>query len=499
MANNFTIPIFAKVNTLSGIVNSRGDEFNNNLYNNPHFIEDILNNQMGLSKIVLEAFHKRVIMISNKEGYVWNANTTLWELKDLSYMYTMTTEFLSFYIRNQISKEHPQEYYIKLAKVLAKVQNYNYCEQVFKIVCPKLIDSKFQSKINTSSFELPIKDNQIINLKTLQVRYRTEKDYFDFELKTTFLRNNELTNAKRLFGDIMLNDDELVNYLQFILGYSITGETDLRSIFIFWGKGSNGKSVIFTFIKEILDKLCVSVDKKVFIKQDKQSSGHSAHLIPLIGARVAVYSESEEDDELNASQIKSLSGSDSISVRQIYGTQFEAKPVCKYLLLTNHKPKFDIRDQAMIDRIKYIPFNARFVHNPNPDLPNEKLIDTEFIDNLKNNHLDEIFTWLCIGAFNYYQTRKITVPDKIKEATQEYINSLDSVNSFISDCIIESNGNSVKKTLVFDKYEDYCSKNDIRKVATKTNVYDQMEAKGYVLKKNDGIYVYKNISIINLN
>lgn len=493
----FPLPLVADIHTLSGIINCRGEAFNKNIYENPQIVSELFNGQAGLAKIVLEAFYKRVFMLSLKEGYAWNHETRLWERKDINYFYTMTIEFLTLYCKLINSYKQEAETYKKIGNVLCKVQNYSYCECVFKIVYPKLIDKQFPAKINTSSFELPIKDKKIINLKTLQIRDRIDTDYFDFEIKAKYLPNDELINANRLFSSIMCDDQEITNYLQYILGYSITGETDLRSVFIFWGKGSNGKSVIFTFLKEILDKLCVSVDKKVFIQQDKQNSSHTAHLIPLIGARTAVYSESGENDELNATQIKALSGSDSISVRECYGSQFEAKPVCKYLLLTNYKPKFDIRDQAMIDRIKYIPFNARFVHDPNPNNPNEKLIDNDFIDSLKNDKLDEVFTWLCQGAFKYYQNRKIIVPNKIKEATQEYISELDSVTSFIKDCIIKNEGTQIKKTLLYEKYTEYCDKNDIRKVANKSDVYDQMDKLGFILKKNDGIYVYKNI-LVNL-
>jgi len=51
-------------------------------------------------------------------------------------------------------------------------------------------------------------------------------------------------------------------------------------------------------------------------------------------------------------------------VRALFGAQFELVPSCKQILATNGRPDFDVSDKAIIDRLCYIPFLARFVDEP---------------------------------------------------------------------------------------------------------------------------------------
>ncbi len=81
----------------------------------------------------------------------------------------------------------------------------------------------------------------------------------------------------------------------------------------------------------------------------------------LINARVAVFSESEKQENLNEGMIKSLTGNDPISCRPLYGKQMEFQTLCKLIMQTNHEPSIDIEEKAMLDSLKFIPFLSRFL------------------------------------------------------------------------------------------------------------------------------------------
>jgi len=107
------------------------------------------------------------------------------------------------------------------------------------------------------------------------------------------------------------------------------------------------------------------VDGKHFTKfEQERSSSATPHLIPLIGARLAVLSETKKNEKLNEKIIKQLTGNDKISCRALYGSQIEFRAICKLILLTNNKPGFNSDDLAMIDRLRYSPFKSRFTDNP---------------------------------------------------------------------------------------------------------------------------------------
>lgn len=486
------VPDYIKLNGVNSILSEMTDNEKRNMYNNPYFIKDLENGQKGLSKIIIELCKSKIVVTDKDTAYRWNHITKLWESKQIGYYYGLCSDLLEILIKSEMAKHFEDALkMIKLRKILTKIQNIEGCKGVFTFARDSLFDHTFEGKLNVSPNELAFKGGKIIDLKTLIVRDRKSSDYWSFEVDCTYLENNSLDNAKKFFNSLMCNENDIVEYLQKILGYCLTGETDLRSIFILYGIGSNGKSVTYDLLKLILQKLCISVDKRVFIKTDQQQSSHTAHLMPLLGARTAVYSETGEEDNLNPEIIKTLTGNDTISVRPLYGKQFDAKPFCKYLLLTNYKPKFDVRDKAIVDRVKYIPFNARFIDDPK--LENEFIRDTQFTEDLKSKFLSEVFTYFCQGANNYYTNRKIIIPKKILNVTEKYINDLDSVSCFLTNRTEENKTQKIKKTVLYDKYVSYCNENGT-KVIKKAEFYETLEQKGFSIKKYDGYEFYINIT-----
>ena len=59
-----------------------------------------------------------------------------------------------------------------------------------------------------------------------------------------------------------------------------------------------------------------------------------------------------------------MTGSDDILARDLYKTMITFWPQGKLMMLTNVVPDFNIRDQAMLDRVKLVPFHACHVKSP---------------------------------------------------------------------------------------------------------------------------------------
>lgn len=453
--------------------------------------QNVFKEHLGHSCLMYDSLKDIIKMTSSKGGYSWNTSTLLWEEKDISYFNTLVMDKLSSKILGYMNMEKNNNDLEKLSRILIKVRKIQWCKDVFETLKPRLINSEFEAKLNSSPHELPIKGpnkrHLIIDLKTLKTRERTKNDLFSFELDVEFLKNDKLENANKFFSQIMGNDKEVIEFLQKMLGYTMTGETDLRCFFIMWGNGANGKSVVCDLMKTIMKKMFTSLDKKVMIKKNDNSS-HTAHLIPLLSARLGVLSETNKDDELEENTIKALTGNDSISMRKLYGEQFDYTPKAKYILLTNNKPIINSNDQALHMRVVFIPFGCRFVDNPTK--PNELLRDTQFVDDLKTKYLNEVFTWLCIGANNYYNNRKLILPNKIKDATNKYINEQDKIQCFIDEKLEIAELSKIKRSELFTVYEEYCKSQNLE-IMKKKDFFDELERKGFEQKKIKGEIVYK--------
>ena len=66
--------------------------------------------------------------------------------------------------------------------------------------------------------------------------------------------------------------------------------------------------------------------------------------------------DSTKDYKLKTSLVKSITGGDTISVRDLYKSNIEYKPLFSVVLLCNKKPAIDRVDKAMEERLKVIHY-----------------------------------------------------------------------------------------------------------------------------------------------
>lgn len=309
-------------------------------------------------------------------------------------------------------------------KMVNNIKSSPYINNVCTGIGGYDINKDFETKImNKSTHELPIKDGKIINLKTLEVRDRTKEDYWSFECPVSFLGEKaDLSSVIKFFSDISCGSKDLMDYHRRMWGYLMTGEISDRSLHIFWGDGCNGKSSIVNILGNIMGKFKCSLSEDVMIK--KTSRGASPELMPLLTARLGCLPESDKREELNSKRVKTITGDDVINARHLFGHPVEFKTQCKPIWATNHKPKINVEDKAILDRLKLVPFLARFEKSSE---------NTRYINDLQENHLDEFFTWFCIGARDWYSGNELIPCSEMNIEMDKYISENDAVGEFLLD------------------------------------------------------------------
>jgi phage/plasmid-associated DNA primase len=77
----------------------------------------------------------------------------------------------------------------------------------------------------------------------------------------------------------------------------------------------------------------------------------------------------------------------------------------------------------MVDRVKLIPFKARFAVTPE---------NTHFVDSLRKEHLSEVFSWIVEGSRLFYASGMGEVPKCCIETLEEYVDEADNVARFVA-------------------------------------------------------------------
>jgi putative DNA primase/helicase len=155
--------------------------------------------------------------------------------------------------------------------------------------------------------------NGTINLKTGKLQPHNREDLIT-KLAPFFYDPNASCNAwLDHLNKIMDGDQELISFMQRAFGYSLTGDTSERLIFIEWGTGANGKSITNDCIAMALGDYAMRTPTETLLI--KRSDGIPNDVARLMGARFVYAAEAEQGKRLAESQIKDISGGEKIAAR----------------------------------------------------------------------------------------------------------------------------------------------------------------------------------------
>jgi P4 family phage/plasmid primase-like protien len=432
---------------------------------------------------------KESVKICSKLFYIWDVEKLIWLEKNEDYF--ITYMFKYFLAKSKVIKTLIGGLKDKrVDKLLDNFDKKAYVKDIVERMNGNLQDDNFYKKLNTKHNYLPIRGGKKINLKDGTITDRTRDDCFTFECAVSKTESKSLKHAEKFFKQLMPNEKHR-KFLQKVLGYCITGQTDGRCFFVFYGSGSNGKTKVSEIMKRILgDYYCQCADE-VFQKCSDDGKP-SPHLACLFGKRFGFYSEGETADqmELNISTIKRISGEDPIKCRKLYHDFMEFKTDVKLCMGTNYVPPLTA-EKAIKDRLRYIFFDTCFSDNPKEG---EIKKDNEFVENIMTKYLDEVFTWILEGTQEYYDDPKIVMPKDFEKRTNELLNREDSIEKFIKQFVTHSDNSKhyIKRKAIFEKYKSFCDANSQR-CQPRSTLFNRLEHLKFPVSTLDGYDVYRNI------
>jgi putative DNA primase/helicase len=320
--------------------------------------------------------------------------------------------------------------------------------------------------------------NGTVDLRTGELKPHRREDHITKLAPANYYPNVECTAWLDHLDRIMGGNQNLIKFLQKALGYSLTGDTSERKIFIQYGSGANGKSLTNETIALALGDYAMRTPTETLLI--KRSEGIPSDIARLRGARFVYASEAEQGKRFAESLIKDMSGGDMITARFLHQEWFEFHPEFKIWLATNHKPIIRGTDPAIWDRIRLIPFTVRI-----PD--REQIPKTDMIEIFKDE-IDGIFSWLVEGCLAW-RKEGLGLPEEVKSATANYRNEMDLLGDFIDDrCILGEN----RTVSVKELYEEYLA-------WAEENGEDAVKKKMFGIKLNErNIDTYKGTNNVTM-
>ena len=243
----------------------------------------------------------------------------------------------------------------------------------------------------------------------------------------------------RFLAEATGDDRELMDYLQRLAGYCLTGLTTEQQFTFVWGPGGTGKSVFLGTLSTLLGDYARPAAMSTFV--EARFERHPTELAALQGARLVAASETSSNGRWNEERLKILTGSDLISARFLYGDFFDYQPQFKLLLVGNHKPALQTVDAAIRRRIHLLPFTTK------PAQP-----DGSLAEHLRAE-MPGILRWALDGCLAW-QLFGLAPPAAITDATANYFEDQDAVGRWMSESVEKDPSCTA---LTVDLYASWCS------------------------------------------
>ena len=260
--------------------------------------------------------------------------------------------------------------------------------------------------------------NCAIDLRSGETRPNRREDY---STKITAVApSGDCPNWLDFLNRVTDGDDQLIAFLRRMAGYSLTGITREHALFFLYGTGANGKTTFVNALAGCLGDYHTTSSTEVFTVD--RGERHPTELANLRGARLVTVTETEEGRRWAEARIKALTGGDPISARFMKQDFFEFTPTFKLVIAGNHKPQLRNVDEAFRRRLHLIPFTVTIP-------PEER--DETLPERLKAEW-PGILQWMIDGCLAW-QEGGLAPPERVLEATKEYLSAEDAIELWIDD------------------------------------------------------------------
>lgn len=284
--------------------------------------------------------------------------------------------------------------------------------------------------------------NGTLDLRTGALRPHNRQDLITRLVEIPYQPEATCPIWESFLETVMAGDEQLISFIQRSVGYTLTGDTSERCLFVCHGGGANGKTTVLRTMAFLLaDYGCRTPTETLMAKRTGSIPNDVARLN---GARYVFASEAEEGQKLAEATIKDITGADIISARFMRGEWFDFTPVFKIWLATNHKPKIRGRDNAIWDRIRLIPFEV--------SIPTSEQ-DPRLLDKLQAESAG-ILAWAVRGCQDRLQDG-LQPPRKVIQATAAYRAEMDDLGLFLDEHCILKDGVVTSAKALFDAYSQW--------------------------------------------
>lgn len=389
--------------------------------------------------------------------------------------------------KEQFTKEQKRSFdkyesALSYEKFVLKRRDSKYIWAALKEVCPYITIQPQDLDVNEFLLNTP---DVTVHLKTGKTQ---EHQATDFITKQTSVvpSDNGMDIWQAALNTFFVNDSDLIDYVQQIVGLASVGKVFVEALIIAYGEGSNGKSTFWNVIARVLGTYSGNISADMLTVGCRRNV--KPELAEAKGKRLLIAAELEEGMRMNTSNVKQLCSTDEIFAEKKFKSPFSYTPTHTLVLYTNHLPKVGAIDKGTWRRLIVVPFNAKI--KGNKDIKN-------YADYLFEHAGGAILKWIIEGAKKVIQADfKLIAPTVVSEAIEKYKEDNDWLGQFLEECCEIDASFTQKSGEFYNEYRALCARTGAYTRST-SDFYNAVESEGFVRKKTKKGIVIQGVRILS--
>jgi phage/plasmid-associated DNA primase len=358
-------------------------------------------------------------------GQGWFHYTDQWKLGDSSSIFAPVMKFLS----NDLSKHIHQKRFscqedekqdkkalMNMLKAANKLESASKIKSILEVAQGIFRDDSafdtFDNKPHWFCFDnqkaFDLKENKVVDIIATD-RILTTCGY---DLPADTQDNKELVET--MLKELVPTE----SYKSLISSMSLFtyGENINESLIIYKGEGRNGKGMTMTLLKKTLGNYYYDLPSEVLTEHSKGDGRAKPELAQCRWARCVMFSEPDAGKNIVKTTINTLTGRDTITVRQLHKEPFSYMPKFVLAGMCNDIPKVSggIGDSIKM-RMKHQLFPYTFIEEPTPDT-NERKADIRLKEQVRcDNRFRDGLLWLLLNTWVENQGKYVSCESDLVE------------------------------------------------------------------------------------